>query len=38
MLDEEAIRVIETMPKWTPGKKDGKAVSVQYTIPIMFKL
>ena len=37
LLDKEAIRVIAAMPKWTPGKKEGKAVSVQYTLPIAFK-
>jgi periplasmic protein TonB len=37
-LDEEAIRVIEKMPSWTPGKQRGKAVSVQFTLPIKFKL
>ena len=31
-LDEEAIRVIKAMPAWTPGKKDGKAVNVRYTL------
>lgn len=37
-LDNEAIRVIKAMPNWTPGKVDGKAVKVQYTLPISFKL
>ena len=37
-LDEEAIRVIKAMPAWTPGKKDGKAVNVRYTLPIAFRL
>ena len=36
--DTEALRVIKAMPKWTPGMKDGKAVRVQYTVPINFKL
>ena len=36
--DEEAIRVIKSMPKWKPGKQRGKAVRVQYTIPVVFKL
>lgn len=36
--DEEAIRVLGTMPKWTPGKQRGKAVNVQYNIPIQFSL
>ena len=30
--------ILEKMPKWTPGKKDGKPVNVLYTIPIIFKL
>lgn len=37
-LDAEAIRVIQSMPKWTPGEQDGKTVRVQYTIPISFQL
>lgn len=36
--DEEAIRVVKAMPKWTPGQQDGKAVRVYYTLPIFFKL
>ena len=36
--DEEAVRVISLMPAWKPGYKDGKAVNVNYTIPISFKL
>ncbi|NOX45513.1 MAG: M56 family metallopeptidase [Chlorobi bacterium] len=36
--DEEAVRVIENMPKWEPGKQNGKAVRVQFNMPIMFKL
>lgn len=37
-LDEEAVRVIKSMPKWTPGKQKGEVVRVKYTIPIMFRL
>ncbi|BDX36973.1 hypothetical protein CYCD_03280 [Tenuifilaceae bacterium CYCD] len=37
-LDKEAIRVIESMPKWTPGYQKGKAVRVKFTLPIVFKL
>ncbi len=37
-LNREAIRVLEAMPKWTPGKQDGHPVRIQYTIPIHFKL
>ncbi|MBN1650767.1 MAG: energy transducer TonB [Bacteroidales bacterium] len=36
--DEEAIRVIKMMPKWTPGKQRGKPVRVQYRMPIKFTL
>lgn len=36
--DKEAIRVIRSMPRWIPGKQNGKAVSVKYTVPIVFKL
>jgi TonB family protein len=38
IVDEEAVRVVKGMPKWIPGKKDGKAVNVKYTIPVVFKL
>jgi TonB family protein len=38
MLDKEALRVVNAMPKWTPGKQGGKEVAVQFTIPINFKL
>lgn len=37
-LDAEAVRVIKTMPNFIPGRQDGKAVAVWYTIPISFKL
>lgn len=38
-LDREALRVAEMLPnKWKPGKKDGKSVKVQYTLPIGFRL
>ena len=36
--DEEAMRVIKSLPKWKPGKQRGKAVRVSYQIPVMFKL
>jgi periplasmic protein TonB len=35
---EEAIRVIKLMPNWNPGKQNGKAVSVTFTMPVKFKL
>ncbi|WP_298615130.1 energy transducer TonB [uncultured Odoribacter sp.] len=37
-LDKEAIRVIQSMPKWKPGKQRGKPVRVSYTLPINFQL
>lgn len=37
-LDKEAIRVIQSMPKWKPGKQRGKTVRVSFTIPINFSL
>jgi protein TonB len=36
--DEEAVRVVKIMPKWTPGKQTGKAVRVQFNMPIRFTL
>jgi TonB family protein len=36
--DEEAVRIVKMMPKWIPGKQDGKNVSVIYNLPIKFKL
>jgi periplasmic protein TonB len=36
--DEEAVRVIRLMPKWNPGKQNGKAVRVYYHMPIVYKL
>lgn len=37
-LDKEAMRVIQSMPKWSPGMQRGKAVRVKYTLPVSFKL
>ncbi len=37
-LDKEAMRVVKSMPKWKPGKQNGKAVAVRYTLPITFSL
>lgn len=37
-LDQEALRVISVMPKWTPGTQRGKAVRVKYTVPLTFTL
>jgi periplasmic protein TonB len=36
--DEEAIRVVKNMPKWSPGKQRGKPVKVSYNLPIRFSL
>ena len=36
--DEEAMRVIKSLPKWKPGKQRGKPVRVSYQIPVFFKL
>ena len=36
--DEEAIRVVKGMPRWTPGKQRGKPVRVQFNLPIKFTL
>ncbi len=36
--DEETIRVVNAMPKWTPGKQDGKSVRVEYKLPVRFAL
>jgi periplasmic protein TonB len=37
-LDEEAMRVVKLMPKWLPGKQNGRAVNVLYTLPVRFIL
>lgn len=37
-LDKEAVRVVQSMPKWTPGKQRGKPVKVSYNVPINFVL
>lgn len=38
VLDKEAIRLVKSMPKWIPGKQNGKEVPVEYTMPFTFKL
>lgn len=38
LLDEEALRVVKSMPKWKPGMDRGEAVKVRFTAPIMFHL
>ena len=37
-LDKEASRVVAGMPKWIPGKQNGSAVRVKYTVPVTFRL
>jgi protein TonB len=37
-LDKEAVRVLKQMPSWIPGKQNGSAVRVKYTVPVTFKL
>ena len=38
LLDKEAERVIKAMPKWSPGKQEGKPVRVKFNIPVAFRL
>ena len=38
VCDKEAVRVIQGMPKWIPGKQNGKAVPVYFIVPVIFKL
>lgn len=38
LLDKEALRVVESLPAWQPGKQKGEAVNVSYTVPINFVL
>ena len=37
-LDKEATRVVKSMPKWIPGKQNGSAVRVKFTLPVTFRL
>lgn len=37
-LDAEALRVLQTMPKWKPGMQRGEVVRVKFTVPVSFKL
>lgn len=37
-LDKEALRVVRSMPRWTPGRTNGEAVRVKYNIPVNFRL
>lgn len=38
LLDAEALRVVNAMPKWIPGRQNGVTVAVKYTIPVTFRL
>ncbi len=38
LLDKEAVRVVNSMPKWIPGRQNGVAVRVRYVIPVTFRL
>lgn len=38
LLDAKALRIVNNMPQWIPGKQRGKAVRVAYTLPISFSL
>ena len=37
-LDEEAVRVVKSMPKWKPGKEKGRLVRVNYALPVVFSI
>lgn len=37
-LDREAVRVVKSMPRWNPGKKDGQPVRVRFSVPVTFRL
>lgn len=38
VIDAEAVRVLESMPNWKPGKQRGQAVNVRFTLPVVFRL
>lgn len=38
LCDNEAVRVVKSMPKWNPGKQNGRAVPVYFTLPVVFRL
>jgi TonB family protein len=38
LLDAEAVRIVNTLPKWKPGRQSGRDVAVQFTVPINFAL
>lgn len=37
-LDKEALRLVNAMPRWNPGKKNGVSVNVEFSFPITFRL
>lgn len=37
-LDKEALRVVKNMPRWKPGKQQGKAVRTRFSVPVVFRL
>lgn len=37
-LDKEAVRVVKSLPRWTPGKQNGITVRVNYRVPVLFRL
>ena len=38
LLDAEAVRLVESMPKWIPGKQMGKVIRTRYNLPVLFRL
>jgi protein TonB len=38
LLDQEAVRVMNTVPDWIPGKQGGRTVDVYYSVPVSFAL
>ena len=38
LLDQEAIRIVKSMPKWKPARQNGKVVRCKYTVPVAFHL
>ena len=37
-LNKESLRVVRSMPKWTPGKQRGKAVNTRFTLPVKYRI
>lgn len=37
LLDQEAIRIVKSMPKWKPARQNGKVVRCKYTVPVVFR-